>query len=306
MKACRAASLLAMAALLGANAVAACARDHAPPDVPGVTTARPDGAPVLGVSTATLEGDASPSTGGAFDSGTVLTAALAKESPVKAAFVDVPGNVEPPICSRVLVAVAKGKVVAMGETLATGDVLVVTHPDPIKLEGSGLVVVARRDFEPDACAVKTRPALAKKVVRATAAPKLEWAGGTMSAHLDVAPPANADGGGLSPELYLGRLEGTAGVAEHNHPTSWEILAAVEANGTFVLEGTEGRLGPRQIVAVPPGARHAWKPEPGSKLVAVQMYTPPGPEQRFVALAAAEKGAGGQAAGVKDAGTRDAR
>ena len=26
--------------------------------------------------------------------------------------------------------------------------------------------------------------------------------------------------------------------------------------------------------------HSWTPDPGSKLVAVQMYWPPGPEQRF--------------------------
>ena len=49
------------------------------------------------------------------------------------------------------------------------------------------------------------------------------------------------------------------------------------------------------VLIPAGAKHAWKPEPGSKLVAVQMYSPPGPEQRFVGLAAADK----------DAGARDA-
>ena len=56
----------------------------------------------------------------------------------------------------------------------------------------------------------------------------------------------------SPELYLGHLEGTAPVAEHSH--------------------------------------HAWRPKAGSKLVAVQMYSPPGPEQRFVALAAADEDA----------------
>ena len=148
------------------------------------------------------------------------------------------------------------------------------------------------------CAVLSRPAVAKVVVRGAAAPKLEWAGGTMSARLDVTAGPKAPS--LAPELYLGRLEGTASVAEHDHPTSWEILAAVEANGTFVLDGTEGRLASRQIVMVPPGAKHAWRPEPGSKLVAIQMYSPPGPELRFGALAAADRAA------VKDAGSRDAR
>jgi hypothetical protein len=43
--------------------------------------------------------------------------------------------------------------------------------------------------------------------------------------------------------------------------------------------------------VPPDTKHAWKPDPGSKLVAIQMYDPPGPEQRFVALANAARDAG---------------
>ena len=59
---------------------------------------------------------------------------------------------------------------------------------------------------------------------------------------------------------------------------------------FTLDGKEQRLGPHEIVRVPPGVKHSWKPDPGSKLVAVQMYAPPGPEQRFKALADAERGA----------------
>ena len=79
--------------------------------------------------------------------------------------------------------------------------------------------------------------------------------------------------------------------EHVHAGEWELLAAVEGAGTFTIDGVSARLGPKQVVAVPPGARHAWQPDPGTKLVAVQMYSPPGPEQRFVALAAAAADAG---------------
>ena len=46
-----------------------------------------------------------------------------------------------------------------------------------------------------------------------------------------------------------------------------------------------------MVPVPPGVKHSWKPDPGTKLVAVQFYSPPGPEQRFKALAAAAADAG---------------
>jgi mannose-6-phosphate isomerase-like protein (cupin superfamily) len=241
----------------------------------------------------------------------VLAAAL--ESPVKAKFVDTPAKIEAGVCHRALIAVVKGKVTALNETLSPGDVLVVTHAEPFDVSaagaagtdgGAGAATLVSANVAVADCAAASRPSVVKTLVRAAAAPKLEWAGGGMTAHLDVA--SGSKGPPVSPELYLGRLEGTAGVAEHNHATSWEILAAVEANGTFVLDGTEGRLASRQIVMIPPGARHAWKPEPGSKLVAIQMYAPPGPEQRFVALAAAEKDAGGPHAAVKDAGARDAR
>jgi mannose-6-phosphate isomerase-like protein (cupin superfamily) len=103
----------------------------------------------------------------------------------------------------------------------------------------------------------------------------------MHAHLDV-------GREVSPEAYLGRLSGTASVAEHTHPGAWEVLAAVEAAGTFTIDGVDHRLGPRQVIAIPPDTRHAWKADPGSRLVAIQLYDPPGPEQRFLGLAAAAK------------------
>jgi quercetin dioxygenase-like cupin family protein len=279
MRSCRAASLFATGTLLlvasVGSAIGAC-REAASPQVPPVTSALVPPAP--GLAPTAPPGD---------PAATDASAATATLPPISASFVDAPGKIDAPICSRLLIEVAKGRVVAMGETLVTGDALVVTHPDPIKLEGNGLVVVARRDLDPDVCGVKAHPRFDKKVVRATTAADLHWAGGTMSAHLDIGPK-------LSPDVYLGRLEGTAAVAEHTHP-AWEILAAVEASGTFVLNGTEGHLGPRQIIMVPPGSKHAWKPDPGSKLVAIQMYSPPGPEQRFIALAAADK----------DAGARDA-
>jgi hypothetical protein len=37
--------------------------------------------------------------------------------------------------------------------------------------------------------------------------------------------------------------------------------------------------------VPPSVRHAYRPDPGTGIVAFQMYAPPGPEQRFKKLAA---------------------
>ncbi len=177
MKACRTASVFAMGALLVAGAIGA-SREPVAPEIPPLTTAMPDAAPGTAVAvTAPPADDAAASS--------VLAAAL--EPPVKAKFVDLPAKLDASLCQRVLVAVVKGKVTAMGESLATGDVLVVTHGDAFDATGPATVVWASVAI-PD-CAVLSRPATTKVVVRAAAAPKLEWASGTMSAHLDVSPPA---------------------------------------------------------------------------------------------------------------------
>jgi hypothetical protein len=45
-----------------------------------------------------------------------------------------------------------------------------------------------------------------------------------------------------------------------------------------------------VVVIPAGTKHAWRPDPGSRLVGVQLYWPPGPEERFRALADEAKSA----------------
>jgi quercetin dioxygenase-like cupin family protein len=200
--------------------------------------------------------------------------------PVVARFVDLtaqPAAMGANMCETAYVDVVRGTAQALGESLAAGDVLVVQGPDPFGVTGDGLavfaVVVVPR------CTPKARPVgPIKHVVRANAAPDLAWAGGAMHAHLDV------EKGDVSREIYLGRLEGTAPVAEHAHESSWEIICAVDASGTFTLDGKSTRLGPRGVVVVPPNTKHSWTPDPGSRLVAVQLYDPPGPEQRFKKLA----------------------
>ena len=277
-----------MGALLATGAIGAC-REPATPEIPPLTTAMPDAATFPAVAVA----PAVDNEGGAGAPGRSILAEVAA-SPVRAFFFDTPAKLEGGPCQRVLVAVVKGPVTAMGETLASGDVLVVSNGLGTEVTGSGTVLWA--SLEIPNCAVLSAVSATKAVVRGAAVPKVEWAHGTMSAHLDVTASPKAPS--PSPEVYLGRLEGTAPVAEHDHATSWEVLAAVEASGTFVLEGLEVRLTSRHIVVVPPGAKHAWRPDPGSKLIAIQLYTPPGPELRFGALAAADKAA------VKDAGPRD--
>lgn len=277
---------LPLAALL---AIGACR--SAPPraQVPPVTAAPADASlPILSDDA----GHGAKGEGGVPTVGAAAPTDL-KEPPVKASILDAPAKIDEALCQTTVLAVVKGNLSAAGEKLGPGDVLVLRNAQAGEVEGAGWLVQALTPIVP--CAVRDRPAQEKTVVRATAAPKLAWAKGTMSAHLDV-------GAKVSPQLYLGRLEGTASVPEHAHPGSWEILAFTDAAGTLTVDGKDLRVGPRQVVVIPAGAKHAWKPDPGSKLVAVQMYAPPGPEQRFVALAAADKDAGAPPV-APDAGKR---
>jgi mannose-6-phosphate isomerase-like protein (cupin superfamily) len=193
---------------------------------------------------------------------------------VDARFVDHALHVDAQLCDTFYVATARGSTTALGETLAEGDVLEVSCPDPFDVQTTELALVATVSHP---CVVKARPGTRKRVVRKSDNPELSWANGTMHAQLDFDNP--------TAEVHFGRLDGTAAVAEHTHPSSWEILCAVEAAGTFTLAGKPQRLGPRSVVVVPPATKHAWQPDPGTRLVAFQIYDPPGPEQRFKALAA---------------------
>jgi quercetin dioxygenase-like cupin family protein len=166
------------------------------------------------------------------------------------------------------------------QRLAPGDVLVVQGPGRIRASGTALALFA--GLSPERC----DEAIAAghrgwSIVRAATAPELTWkgpAGGTMHAHLDVQDFK-------SPSVYFGRLSGDAPVAEHAHDGSREVLCAVQASGTFTLAGEAHRLGPHECLQVPPSVRHAYSPDPGTGIVAFQMYVPPGPEQRFKKLAA---------------------
>jgi mannose-6-phosphate isomerase-like protein (cupin superfamily) len=230
------------------------------------------------------EGPPAPVTAPAASS--VPPAPAAPVAPVRASFVQPPEAVKASPCEETFLAVAKGATNVLAPrlgykaSLGAGDVLVldVSQPTPVDMEGAGLVVVATTASRCDAPDRQT-------IVRATQAPELTFMKGAMHAHLDL------DDRAVAPTLYLGRLSGTAGVPEHSHAGSWEILCALEASGTFTLGGVDKPLSPRMCVSVPPDVKHSWKPDPGSNLVAVQIYAPPGPEQRFKQLAAATSDAG---------------
>jgi len=178
-------------------------------------------------------------------------------------------------CTEALVTLVRGDVTAAGLPLAPGDVAAFRGQTAVVVKGQGTLLFTWARLNPcDA------PPLAT-VVKANAAHDLTFMHGAMHARPDL------DDRTVAPSFYLGHLSGTAPVAEHAHAGTWELLCAVEATGTFMLSGAPQHLGARTCVTVPPDTKHSWTPEPGSTLSAVQMYWPPGPEQRFKKLAADE-------------------
>jgi mannose-6-phosphate isomerase-like protein (cupin superfamily) len=215
--------------------------------------------------------------------------------PVRAAFVDLTSAGTPVSagrCETLVVAAARGRAVieplspaGEGAVLEVGDTWVWYGYEPrtgapagqarATVRGQGFAFVAHvRHAACDERALVVRP---QRLIPSSSTAPLTWAHGAMRAHLDLETNGLVD-------AYVGRLEGTVGVVEHTHDEAWEILGDVEGTGTFTFDGAPHRLGPRGVVVVPPGTRHAWLPDEGTRLVAIQMYAPPGPEQRFKLLA----------------------
>jgi hypothetical protein len=118
---------------------------------------------------------------------------------------------------------------------------------------------------------------------------LSWAGGAVHARIAFEAP-------LSPRASLGVLIASddAPVAEHAHPGAWEVLAAFSAAGRLhipaqtvgdvTLTARDRSVTGGSIAYVPASVRHAWVPDGTHPLIAVQVYAPAGPEQRFRGLA----------------------
>jgi mannose-6-phosphate isomerase-like protein (cupin superfamily) len=97
-------------------------------------------------------------------------------------------------------------------------------------------------------------------------------------------------GEASPSASLGILKMSAdgAVAPHEHEKEWEHMAILQGAGDF-MQGTgenENTLHAKDgvIFSVPPGTRHQWRPAGSRGFLGIQVYTPPGPEQRFKKLA----------------------
>ncbi|MFT3765730.1 MAG: cupin domain-containing protein [Minicystis sp.] len=130
---------------------------------------------------------------------------------------------------------------------------------------------------------KTRP---RRVMTFSFAdrPDLAWGGGAYHARTGWDEDDKA-----AAVIDLIRFSANAGVAEHTHDREWEILALIEGEGALVRRPASGeqRVEAKAgtILNIPAGVRHTWEPSGKAPLFAIQVYAPPGPEQRFKKLAA---------------------
>lgn len=109
-------------------------------------------------------------------------------------------------------------------------------------------------------------------------PELAWGGGEFRVHIgweDPKAPAVVDAVVFGPN---------ANVAEHIHAKEWECLLALSGEGTLSTQEGPEKVGPGTLTCIPPNTRHSWTPSGKRPLVGIQVYTPPGPEQRFKKLA----------------------
>lgn len=115
-----------------------------------------------------------------------------------------------------------------------------------------------------------------------------WGGGAFTAFFGLGDRAGL--GAFAPSSSLGLLSmrplaaqpGPVRVPAHVHAAEWEALVILRGSGTMRL-GAEGAerveaVAAGRFVTIPAGVRHAF--EASEPVLAVQLYTPPGPEQRF--------------------------
>ncbi|HEX8439322.1 cupin domain-containing protein [Archangium sp.] len=92
---------------------------------------------------------------------------------------------------------------------------------------------------------------------------------------------NEETGARAASLGVLELQGGAGVPEHIHEHSVEMLYVEEGGAEMTIEGQVLPVRAGDAVYIPAGTRHAARiPEGTARFRAVQVYVGPGPEQRF--------------------------
>jgi quercetin dioxygenase-like cupin family protein len=87
-----------------------------------------------------------------------------------------------------------------------------------------------------------------------------------------------------PKFYLGRVRfsPSSGVAKHNHAASLEVIYILTGTGEFVLDGKKSNVKAGDVIHIPAGMNHAFHNTGSEPVDGIQVYSPPGPEERFKA------------------------
>lgn len=112
---------------------------------------------------------------------------------------------------------------------------------------------------------------------------LAWGGGAFHARIAF----GGKDGALAGSVEALKTSENAPIAVHDHPT-WEHIAILEGAGTMRIGERDETVESGSVFHIPPGVKHAFAPSGKKGLLAIQSYTPSGPEQRFVKLASEAK------------------
>jgi len=141
----------------------------------------------------------------------------------------------------------------------------------LPLLGAAVLGVAALSWaaEPAAAALRYR-------VSTKEAPRHLIANGKGSATLLL----NASTGATAASMTLLELGKGAGVPEHVHESSVEILYIEDGAAEMTVSGQKLRVEKGDAVYIPAGAKHSAQVVSEGPFRAVQVYAGPGPEQRF--------------------------
>lgn len=141
----------------------------------------------------------------------------------------------------------------------------------LPLLGAAVLGVAALSWASEPAATPTRYRVSTKE-----APRHVIAQGKGSATLLL----NASTGATAASMTLLELGKGAGVPEHVHESSAEILYIEDGAAEMTVSGQKLRVEKGDAVYIPAGAKHSAQVVSEVPFRAVQVYAGPGPEQRF--------------------------
>jgi len=110
---------------------------------------------------------------------------------------------------------------------------------------------------------------------------LSWGGGAFHVRMAF---GGAGENALRSGLELLMMSPDAAVPGHDHAGSWETLGVLTGDASMELDGKSYPVKAGSVFQIPKGAKHSVTPGHGAPFLGIQLYTPSGPEQRFVKLA----------------------